>query len=640
MDNSINPCTQILFDKARPFLRGCLLVCLFVMSPWASAVQQETTVDCSTGNTVGIAYGDSTQGCGIHPSTNTNRFIFSGTANDLVRFNLATTTNAWNSVVEVRDDTNAIIGGGSCTPVNSISTCSISFDVIIPRNGVYLVIVADGGANQEGDYQFSLERLWPSPSVTYLNYDAAAIDSISPSTDIDHFHFNATSGTSLRLNVVTTTNAWNPRVELRDNTGTVVLNGIADGAGCNPVNIISTCSFSVDWVPATSGTYYLSIYDGDINLAGGYQVSLLCLYGACDNASTPDPNGPVVNYIQPMTDTITPAVDADAYTFNATASTLLRLNMRTTSNAWNPRVELRDTAGTVVLNGIADGAGCNPANIISTCSFSVELVPALSGTYSLLVYDEGTNQTGGYQIGLWCVQGDCDSDGDGFLDNDRQILNYGDTITTNAIDTGVDADYYLFNGTVGEEIQFNFATTTNAWNPRMELRDPTGTVVLNGLADGMGCNPANIISTCSFIVNYLPQLSGTYSLLLYDGETDQAGSYNLTLACVFGSGSGFTCTDLPPAPATCADNCSVVENVDQRDSNGDGIGNICDADLDNVIPPIVILSDYSLFRSVFGTTDPDADFNGDGIVNLSDYSIFRRSFGKAPGPSCAIPNTP
>jgi len=640
MNYSIKFCTQVLFDNARAFLRGCLLVCLFVMSPWASAVQQETTVVCSQGDTVGIAYGDSTQGCSIQDATATNRFTFSGTANDLVRFNLATTTNAWNPVLEVRDDTNTIIGSGSCTPDNSISTCSFSLDVTLPRNGVYLVIIADGGADQAGNYQLSLERLWPSPSVTYLDYDVANIDAISPSTDIDHFHFNATSGTSLRLNVVTTTNAWNPRVELRGPDGPIVINGIADGAGCNPANIISTCSFSVDWVPPASGTYYLSIYDDGTNQAGGYQVSLLCLYGACDNAPVPDPTGPVINYIQATTDTITPAVDADAYTFNATASTLLRLNLRTTSNAWNPRVELRDTAGTVVLNGIADGAGCNPANISSTCSFSVELVPALSGTYSLLVYDDGTNQTGGYQIGLWCVLGDCDSDGDAFPDNDRQILNYGGTITSNAIDTGVDADYYLFNGTVGDEIQFNFATTTNAWNPRLELRDPTGTVVLNGLADGMGCNPANIISTCSFIVNYSPPLSGTYSLLVYDGSTDQAGNYNFTLACVFGTGPGFTCTDLTPTPGACADNCSVVENADQSDSNGDGIGNICDADLDNVIPYTVNLSDYSLFRSVFGTTDPDADFNGDGIVNLSDYSIFRRSFGKAPGPSCAIPNTP
>ena len=80
------------------------------------------------------------------------------------------------------------------------------------------------------------------------------------------------------------------------------------------------------------------------------------------------------------------------------------------------------------------------------------------------------------------------------------------------------------------------------------------------------------------------------------------------------------------------DNCTLVANADQRDTNGDGFGNICDADLTND-GPAVNLSDFSLFRSVFGTADPDADFNGDGFVNLSDFALFRGMFGSAPGPS-------
>ena len=83
------------------------------------------------------------------------------------------------------------------------------------------------------------------------------------------------------------------------------------------------------------------------------------------------------------------------------------------------------------------------------------------------------------------------------------------------------------------------------------------------------------------------------------------------------------------------DNCTLVSNTDQRDTNGDGFGNVCDADFNGDFT--VNLSDYSVFRSKFGTADPDADFNGDGVVNLSDYSIFRAAFGKAPGPSCCAP---
>ena len=79
------------------------------------------------------------------------------------------------------------------------------------------------------------------------------------------------------------------------------------------------------------------------------------------------------------------------------------------------------------------------------------------------------------------------------------------------------------------------------------------------------------------------------------------------------------------------DVCTLVANADQRDTDGDGFGNICDADLNNDLT--VNLSDFSLFRTAFGTADPDADLNGDGAVNLSDFSLFRGMFGNAPGPS-------
>ena len=79
------------------------------------------------------------------------------------------------------------------------------------------------------------------------------------------------------------------------------------------------------------------------------------------------------------------------------------------------------------------------------------------------------------------------------------------------------------------------------------------------------------------------------------------------------------------------DNCLLVTNPGQRDTNGDGFGNICDADLNGDLT--VNLSDFGLFRRAFSTGNPDADFNGDGIVNMSDFSIFRSMYGSAPGPS-------
>jgi hypothetical protein len=79
------------------------------------------------------------------------------------------------------------------------------------------------------------------------------------------------------------------------------------------------------------------------------------------------------------------------------------------------------------------------------------------------------------------------------------------------------------------------------------------------------------------------------------------------------------------------DNCTLEANADQRDSNGDGFGNVCDADLDN--DGVINFTDLGLLRLVFFGSDADADFNGDGVVNFIDLGVMRQTFFGAPGPS-------
>lgn len=79
------------------------------------------------------------------------------------------------------------------------------------------------------------------------------------------------------------------------------------------------------------------------------------------------------------------------------------------------------------------------------------------------------------------------------------------------------------------------------------------------------------------------------------------------------------------------DNCILVPNSDQRDSNADGFGSLCDPDLDQ--SKLVDAADMAIFGSVFGTADADADLNGNGIVDVPDILRARRYLGKPPGPS-------
>jgi hypothetical protein len=86
-----------------------------------------------------------------------------------------------------------------------------------------------------------------------------------------------------------------------------------------------------------------------------------------------------------------------------------------------------------------------------------------------------------------------------------------------------------------------------------------------------------------------------------------------------------------------ADDCLVLANLEQLDSDADGYGNRCDGDFDG--SGGVGIADYGALLVAFGSTplasnwNPDADMTGNGGVGLDDYGLLLAGFGRAPGPS-------
>jgi uncharacterized protein (TIGR03790 family) len=100
--------------------------------------------------------------------------------------------------------------------------------------------------------------------------------------------------------------------------------------------------------------------------------------------------------------------------------------------------------------------------------------------------------------------------------------------------------------------------------------------------------------------------------------------------------------------ANASDNCQQVPNANQRDTDADGYGNICDADLDNdgivetswgVVSPPAAIRDYEWIQIYASNAlyDPDFDLDGDNDVDFEDASIASLSVFFAPGPSGLAP---
>ena len=248
---------------------------------------------------------------------------------------------------------------------------------------LFLVLCSNNVLAQQSESPVACDESEEPILLHYGDYTADSI--ISPTTDIDTFTFVGASGEKIRINIDGTTNYFDPRLEIRDPDGTIILDTYCNSG-------YGTCSLSEDIDLTMSGTYSLAISDSGTDEEGNYIMQLERIFPA---------NAPIsLEYNSTVIDAISPTTDMDIMIFEGTELTSIRINIDGTTNYFDPRLEIRDPDGTVILDTY-----CNSG--YGTCSLSEDIDLTMSGTYSLVISDAGTDEEGSYNLDLQCMFGTC-----------------------------------------------------------------------------------------------------------------------------------------------------------------------------------------------------------------------------------------
>ena len=216
---------------------------------------------------------------------------------------------------------------------------------------------------------------------------------LDSSVEVDSYRFHGSAGDSIRFIVATSTRAFDPRLVLRDSTGTVLQTVWCDGRSGY---LATTCSVSMDQELTVDGVYYLNLSDVGSNEVGNYTLSLY--------QYPPGGNWNGIGYDTPLTEELGHKGDMDFLAFNGVAGTGVKLSLFSNTNGLDPRIEVWSPSGALLNDTWCNGGAGGWA---SRCSLSPELDLSETGIYKIGLSDVSWDELGAYTLGLSCIYGDC-----------------------------------------------------------------------------------------------------------------------------------------------------------------------------------------------------------------------------------------
>ncbi|MGE3108738.1 MAG: PPC domain-containing protein [Phycisphaerales bacterium] len=216
---------------------------------------------------------------------------------------------------------------------------------------------------------------------------------------------------------------------------------------------------------------------------------------------------------------ISPPADADVFTFVGGAGDLVWISVTTTSPGMDPIITLLDPSGATVATGSCD-AGC-----CAGCVFITQPAAALTraGVYTIRLLDQGVDESGSYILQLER------------LPSPRAVTLGFATPVTSDLTPLTDVDWFSFDARANAHVQIVVRGLTGGLDPELILYGPSGQQLTSMFCDAGCC------STCNVVLDTTLTTAGVYFVALHDLRADEAGSYEITLNCVFGD-----CSYVPP----------------------------------------------------------------------------------------------
>ncbi len=440
---------------------------------------------------VSAAFGQSLPNGGsiqaaISVAGETDTYTFSASAGQSFRIRVADIAGSpLRPTLSVLDPAGILVGRSNSPDVaNVAATAAVT--------GTFTAVVSDGNTqSQTGSYEIFYARA-PGANEGGLLPNGGSVTGTIRRGDLDSFTFAAQAGQSFHLRLADLgATALRPMFTVHDPSGAVV-------AGDNAPSVASVVATA-----QANGTYTVILGDGNTNPAatGSYRLYYALAPGANQGGALP--NGSSVTGRIDLG-------DLDTFTFAAVAGETVSLRLADLGRgALRPTLTLYD----------ASGASVGGDNAVTVAAIT-RTAPS-TGTYTVVVRDGNTEPTGTGDYELHFVRVPGANEG-GALQSGSNVLG---TVSLGDLDT------FTLSATAGEVLVLRVADLgATALRPTITLYDPTGASV------GGDNNPS--VAALSKVA----AVSGTYTVLIRDGNTEPngTGSYQLAFLATTGAVSGGT----------------------------------------------------------------------------------------------------